>query len=136
MGNGEDWEWVRPSWRNGGYYRRVARTRQHPTIHQREFRYAASKAGREVVRQTGLVEYQGKLVPPMAAKVAEKLKGRKFAPSKPKQVPEVLMRLKPALEDLGKAVESLKPINRDLIPQLLLWQRLRSEKKKRSRVTA
>jgi len=133
----EQWEWVRRSWRNAGYFRRIARTRAHPTLYQREFRYFAARAGRQVSGQTGLVEYGGKLVPAMAVKVAEQLKGKRFAPKKSKSVPEVLTRLTPVLEEIGNAVESLKPINRHVIPRLLLWERLQKEKRKKaSKVTA
>lgn len=136
MSDKEDWELVQGSWRNAGYYRRVARTRAHPTLYQRQFRNFAARAGRQAIGQTGLVEYGGKLVPPMAVKVAEQLRGRRFAPKKSKPVPEVLTRLKPVLEGIGRAVESMRPINRHVIPRLMLWERLQREKTmKASKVT-
>ena len=137
MSDKENWELVQGSWRNTGYYRRIARTRAHPTLYQRQFRNFAARAGRQAIGQTGLAEYRGKLIPPMAVKVAEQLTGKKFAPKKLKPAPEVLTRLKPVLEGIGKAVESMKPINRHVIPRLLLWERLQKEKRmKASKVTA
>jgi len=73
----------------------------------------------------------------MAVEVAKQLEGKRFAPKKSKPVPEVLTRLKPVLEGIGRAVESMKPINRHVIPRLLLWERMQKEKRKKaSEVTA
>ena len=76
-------------------------------------------------------EYGDKEIPAVTAAVGQALKGRRFAPPKPKRVPEVLERLKPILEEVGRAVASMKSINRDLVPRLLLWSRMEKERKEK-----
>jgi len=68
--------------------------------------------------------------PPMAQAVAQKLKGRKIAPEKLKSTPEILEQFKPMFEEIGKQVASMKAVNRNTIPKLLLWQQLEEQRKK------
>lgn len=141
-----EFEFVRRSWRNRAYIRRKPYTRGFPTLYQRRQRYALAKIAHENAGAVGTVQYGDKTIPVTAYGVAKALSGRKFAPPKPKPVPELLINLIPIFEAIGKAVESHRFLNRDLIPKLLeeqhkqkppkllRWQRFHEEKNKKEKL--
>lgn len=125
------WEFVRSSKRQRAYIRRKPWCRAHPTVHQRKVRYFFGKISHDSTGQTGLVKHGDKDIPVVAHQVSEGLKGRRFAPPKAPRAPEILERFKPMFEEIGNQVASMKPVNRDVIPRLILWQRLEEQRKKK-----
>lgn len=115
-----EYEWVRGSWRNKGYFRRRPYTRDHPTLAQRKVRYAVAKLAHEkATGKTGTVIIDGKECPVAAKIVKENLEGRLFAPPKTRPIPKILQEMEEVFIQVGKAVESAKPLNKVIIPTLL-----------------
>lgn len=124
------WEFVRPSKRQGAYWRERPYTRDYPTLAQRRFQYAAAKAAREATGETGLRSYGDKDIPPAMLHVAKALKGKSFSSTrKERRVPQILAQLTEALVQIGEHVESFKALNRDIVPQLLLKEREEEKQK-------
>ena len=125
-----EWEFVKGSKRNKPYIRKVPWCRTSPTLYQRKVRYFFGKISHENIGQTGLVKHGDKDIPVVAHQVSEGLKGKRFAPSRAPRIPEILERFKPTFEEIGKAVQSMKPINSAVIPRLIRYQRIAEQKKK------
>lgn len=135
----DGWEFVRSSKRQRSYYRRKPWCRAHPSVHQRKVRFLLGKISHDTTGQTGLVKHGNKDIPVVAHQVFEMMKGKRFAPAPTPKVPEILERFKSMFEEISKQVASMKPVNRHLIPRLLLWQKLEEQQKKeklRKRVAA
>jgi len=128
----DQYEFVRASFRQCGYWRRRPYTRDFPSLAQRRVQYAAAHAARSAAGETGLRKYRNKEVPPAMLRVAEVLRGKKFATPKPRSVPLILKELTETLEQIGRNVSSFKALNRDVVPQLVLWQ-LEEDKRKNRR---
>lgn len=129
-----EWEFVRGSKRNKPYIRRAPSCRANPTVYQREVRYFLAKISHESTGKMGTVEYGNTTIPAVAHVIAQKMKGKRFAPEKRNRPPDVLLKLIPAFKELGKAVQSHKFWNRDVVPRLLQWQRFHEEKKKKEKL--
>lgn len=113
------WEFVRGSKRNKPYVRKVPWCRKNPTLAQRKTRYFLAKTSRNAIGKTGTTEYKLRTVPVVAREVAQEMKGKRFATEKRDGRPEFLLNIVPAFEALGKAVESHKFWNRDVVPKLV-----------------
>jgi hypothetical protein len=127
----EKWEFVKSSWRNKPYVRRVPWCRSNPTLYQRRVRYFLGKTSHDSVGETGFVRYGSKDIPVVASRVKEGMSGRKFAPPRSPKAPEVLLKLIPTFEAVGQAVQSFKAWNRNIVPRLIQLQR-EAEKREKS----
>lgn len=128
----DQWEFVRGSFRQRAYWRRRPYTRDAPSVAQRKVQYAVAQAGRRATGETGLRRYRNREVPPAMLRVAELLRGKKFAAPKPTPFPLILKQLTETLEQIGRNVTSFKALNRDIVPRLVLWQ-LEEDKRKNRR---